>query len=271
MKIPQALRNTRYFLNGNNFNVLCLFFFLLPWMTQAHPVPPKKEFYSLLVYHLKDKGQEARLDTYCQQALIPFLHKQGFGKIGVFKPVTGDTTLYILIPSTNLEKLLKWPENALKDAAYLQNGKDYVETAWDHPIYSRMETIVLEAFPEMPQLSAPELNGPDTARIYELRSYEGPTERLYQNKVEMFNKGNEVGIFKRLGFNAVFYASVLSGSKMPNLMYMTSFESRAEREAHWKAFGADAEWKKLIGDTYYAHNVSHQDITLCHATPYSEY
>lgn len=271
MKIPQVLRNTRYFLNGNNFNVLCLFFFLLPWMTQAHPVPPKKEFYSLLVYHLKDKGQEARLDTYCQQALIPFLHKQGFGKIGVFKPVTGDTTLYILIPSTNLEKLLKWPENALKDAAYLQNGKDYVETAWDHPIYSRMETIVLEAFPEMPQLSAPELNGPDTARIYELRSYEGPTERLYQNKVEMFNKGNEVGIFKRLGFNAVFYASVLSGSKMPNLMYMTSFESRAEREAHWKAFGADAEWKKLIGDTYYAHNVSHQDIILCHATPYSEY
>lgn len=269
MNIPKALKNTRYFLNGNNFNVLCLFFFLLPRMTQAHPVPPKKEYYSLLVYHLKDKGQEARLDDYCQQALIPFLHKQGFGKIGVFKPVTNDTTLYVLIPSSNLEKLLKWPENALKDAAYLNNGKDYVEAAWDHPVYSRMETIILEAFPEMPRMEAP--NVKDTGAIYELRSYEGPTERLYQNKVEMFNKGNEVGIFKRLGFNAVFYASVVSGSRMPNLMYMTSFVSRAEREAHWKAFGADAEWKKLIGDSYYAHNVSHQDIILCHAAAYSEY
>lgn len=270
MKIPQLLKNTRYFLNGNKFNVLCLFFSLLPWMTQAHPVPPKKEYYSLLVYHLKDKGQEAILDAYCQQALIPVLHKQGFGKIGVFKPVNSDTTLYILIPSSNLEKLLKWPENAMKDAAYLKDGKEYLETAWDKPVYSRMETIILEAFPEMPHMATPDFKK-DTGAIYELRSYEGPTERLYQNKVEMFNKGNEVGIFKRLGFNAVFYSSVLSGSRMPNLMYMTSFTSMAEREAHWKAFGADAAWKKLIGDSYYAHNVSHQDIILCHAKPYSDY
>ena len=86
----------------------------------------------------------------------------------------------------------------------------------------------------------------------------------------MFNKGNEVGLFKRLGFNAVFYADVISGSHMPNLMYLTTFEDKASREAHWKAFGNDPEWKKLIGDSYYAHNVSHQDIILCHPAPYSE-
>lgn len=268
--IPHVLKNTRYFLNGNNFNVLCLLLLLLPRMTQAHPAPPKKEYYSLLVYHLKEKGQEAKLDNYCEHALLPVLHTLGFKNIGVFKPIDNDTTVYVLIAAATVEKLLKWPELALQNAAYRTNAKDYLNTPWDQPVYSRMETIIMEAFDEMPQLAVPALKGPDTARVYELRSYEGPTEQLYRNKVEMFNKGNEVGIFKRLGFNAVFYANVLSGSKMPNLMYMTSFENRAARDEHWKAFGSDPAWKTLVGNTYYAHNVSHQDIILCHPATYSE-
>jgi hypothetical protein len=32
----------------------------------------------------------------------------------------------------------------------------------------------------------------------------------------------------------VFYAEVLSGLRMPNLMYMTSFENKEDRDAHWK-------------------------------------
>ncbi len=61
-------------------------------------------------------------------------------------------------------------------------------------------------------------------RAYELRSYESPTEKLYWNKVEMFNKGDEIGLFKRLNFNAmVFYGEVVAGSRMPNLMHLTDF------------------------------------------------
>jgi hypothetical protein len=48
----------------------------------------------------------------------------------------------------------------------------------------------------------------------------------------MFNEGGEIELFKRLNFNAVFYASVISGSRMPNLMYMTSYESKADRLAY---------------------------------------
>ncbi|MBK9491957.1 MAG: NIPSNAP family protein [Haliscomenobacter sp.] len=47
-----------------------------------------------------------------------------------------------------------------------------------------------------------------------------------------------------MGFNAVFYAEVLSGRRMPNLMYMTSFDNIESRDAHWKSFGADPFWKK---------------------------
>ena len=67
-----------------------------------------------------------------------------------------------------------------------------------------MENILLYAFPLAARMEAPRLSSPVSDKIYELRSYEGPTEKLYRNKVTMFNAGDEVGLFKRLGFNAVF-------------------------------------------------------------------
>lgn len=86
----------------------------------------------------------------------------------------------------------------------------------------------------------------------------------------MFNEGGEIPLFKRLGFNAVFYAQVISGSHMPNLMYMTSFDNRAERDAHWKTFSADPEWKRLSALPEYKNTVSKIDIVFLHPTAYSE-
>jgi hypothetical protein len=57
---------------------------------------------------------------------------------------------------------------------------------------------------------------------------------------------------------------------MPNLMYMTSFESIDERNAGWKAFGQDPDWKRISPMPEYANNVSHIDITLMRGVPYSD-
>ena len=88
----------------------------------------------------------------------------------------------------------------------------------------------------------------------------------------MFNEGGELTLFKRLNFSAVFYASVLSGSKMPNLMYMTIFENMAEHDAHWKAFVNSPEWKSLSAMPEYENkvSVSHIDSILMHPTEYSD-
>ena len=72
----------------------------------------------------------------------------------------------------------------------------------------------------------------------------------------MFNEGGEVVLFKRLNFNAVFYAEVIAGGNMPNLIYMTSFENMADRDAALENIRADPEWKKLSSDPIYQHNVS---------------
>ena len=122
----------------------------------------------------------------------------------------------------------------------------------------------------MPDFAIPKLTGSVAEKIYEFRSYESSTEKLYRSKVDMFNAGGEVALFERLQFNAVFYGAVLSGAQMPNLVYMTSFNNQAERDAKWKVFSADPEWKSLSAMPKYLNTVSHADIILMHATPYSD-
>ena len=117
---------------------------------------------------------------------------------------------------------------------------------------------------------APQLKGPKSERVYELRSYESASEKIYWNKVKMFNAGGEIKLFDRLGFNGIFYGEVVFGSKMPNLMYMTSFENKEERDLHWKTFGSDPAWKELSSKPGYQHNVSKHDITFLQATSYSD-
>jgi hypothetical protein len=236
---------------------------------------PSREFYSIRIYQLKDASQESRLDAYLQTALLPALHRLGIAGIGVFKPVGNDTAavkkVYMLIPFQSLEQYTSLQASLDKDAEYTTAGKDYIEATYDNPPYLRIESILLRAFPDMPRHTAPKtLQGPKTSRVYELRSYEGPTERYFANKVQMFNAGGEIPLFARLGFNAVFYASVLAGSHMPNLMYMTSFDNMAAREQHWKDFNNDPFWKKLVAEPQYQHNVSHVDIVFLHPADYSD-
>jgi len=57
---------------------------------------------------------------------------------------------------------------------------------------------------------------------------------------------------------------------MPNLVYMTSFNNQAERDAKWKIFSDDPEWKRISTLPIYLNTVSHADIILMHATNYSD-
>jgi hypothetical protein len=237
--------------------------------------PPKREFYDIKIYTVKNQEQERRVEQYLKDAYIPAMHRLGIKTIGVFKPVATDTAsfgklIYVLTPIKSLEQLIVLPKKLNEDAAYLSAGKDYIEAEYKNPPYTRFETIVLQAFPDAPTLNVPKLNSPKSERIYELRSYEGHTEKIHQNKVKMFNAGGEVALFNRLGFNAVFYGQVISGSRMPNLMYMTTFENKASRDEHWKAFGSSPEWVKLKADPQYQNNMSKNTSYFMSPTEYSD-
>ena len=234
-----------------------------------------EEYYRIVIYHFTSDTQQTSLDSYLKDAFVPGLHRAGIKQVGVFKPIANDTAtdkkIYVFYSAATLDKMLALPVKMQKDPAYLEAAKNCLNAEYNHPCFVRTEVILLQAFRLAPKMELPVLKTEKKDHIYELRSYESPTENLYENKVKMFNEGGEITLFKRLGFNAVFYASVISGSRMPNLMYMTSFENMFERTAHWDIFRNDPEWKRLSSLPEYQHNVSKADIILMKAAEYSDF
>jgi hypothetical protein len=253
---------------------LLLLFILVPAISKA---VVSADFYQLRIYHLKTAEQQNRVEAFLKDAYLPALHRAGINNIGVFKPIANgdaekadDLQVYVLIPFTSTADFFKLDAKLNNDKKYLQAGADYLDAKYNNPPYQRIETILLNAFVSQPRLKVPQLKSAKKDRVYELRSYEGPTEKISANKIDMFNAGGEVALFKRLGFNAVFYGEVVAGSAMPNLMYMTTFENRAERDNHWQLFGKDAGWKALSARADYQNNVSKGDKWLLHPTDYSD-
>jgi len=241
-----------------------------------HTQAQKPQLYALTIYQLHDNQQEARMDTYLGEALLPALHAAGMKNVGVFKPVRQDSSnfgrkIYVLTVFNSLEEFKNLETKLNANSSYLQKGADYIQAAHNQAPYDRIEISLMQAFQNAPVLGLPDLKGRRTERIYELRSYEGPTEKLYRSKVKMFNAGDEIGLFNGLGFNAIFYGEVIAGRSMPNLLYMTTFENMKSRDEHWKAFFDHPHWKKLLTIEEYKNTVSKADIILLFPTDYSDY
>jgi NIPSNAP len=69
----------------------------------------------------------------------------------------------------------------------------------------------------------------------------------------------------------VFYGKVIAGSRMPNLMYMTTFNSKADRDAHWELFKNSPTWKAMVAAPEYQHNLNNASIWLLSPAEYSDY
>ncbi len=235
----------------------------------------KETIFELRVYNLADKEQEAKLDAYLEEAFLPGLKRNHIKDIGVFKhiPEVQDSIrqVFVLYAVEGLDRFAELHSSLTRDSVVQQIGKKFLQAPHDSPPYQRLEVILMKPFKDMPFLRPSALQGDRENRIYELRSYESPTEALYSNKVEMFNEGGEIELFESLGFNAVFYGDVLAGSRMPNLMYMTTFSDIETRDSLWQAFFESERWKKLISDPYFANNVNKADIFLLTPTSYSDY
>ncbi len=226
------------------------------------PVTATQEFYELRVYSLKNEQQQKLVEDYFENAAIPALNRLGSNHIGVFtelKP-TDQIKLYVLIPYNSWGDFLAVQDGLAADAEYLKKGAAYLNAPATDPAYDRIQSSLIKAFKHMPKLHAPA----NTPRIFELRRYEHASESAGKKKLEMFNDAGEIDIFKRLGFNPVFFGETLIGELRPNLTYMITFDDMAAHDSHWKAFGSDPEWKKIsaIPDYADAKLVSHITSTM---------
>lgn len=234
-----------------------------------------KEFYQIKTYNLKSNAQLNVTENFLKDAYLPALKRIGIKAVGVFKPKTFSldsiTKLIVVIPFKSPKQFFELDQKLAKDQVYLQAGANYINAKYNQAPYERIESVLLTAFSNHPYITLPKLDSPRSGRVYELRSYESATEAIYNTKVDMFIGGEESKIFDRLEFNPVFYGEVVSGGKMPNLMYLTTFANQESRDAHWKAFVDSPEWKALLKMEKYKNTISHMDILFLYPTDYSDY
>jgi len=235
---------------------------------------PQRDYFQLKIFSYETPEQEALLDTYFQDALLPALHRANLENIGIFKPIEGlnerKDFMIVLIPFQSLDQIEQLPSVLEKDAGYQQSAQAYTNAPHDNPPYTRIESIILRAFSATPRMALPELESPREGRVYELRSYEGATEKLYNLKVEMFNKG-ESALFKELKFNPVFFCEVLSSAHMPHLMYMTTHADTIAQKENWENFVNHPEWDRMKNLERYQNTVSGMTKYLLFPTEYSDY
>jgi hypothetical protein len=205
-----------------------------------------REYYLLRRYSLASGPQTRLTESYFQDALIPALKRMGLGPVGAFKLDIGPETpsYWLLIPGSNAEALATLDLQLAGDAAFLKAADAFWNARAAAPAYQRVDSTLLAAFHGWPKATSPAAAATKAKRIFQLRTYESPSDGEHALKVEMFHSG-EFEIFLKAGFHPVFFGDTLIGSRMPSLTYMLSFGDTEELNAKWDVFRNDAEWKKL--------------------------
>jgi hypothetical protein len=229
------------------------------------------QYYELRVYTTQSERQQKLVSDYWQNAAVPAYNRMGIQPVGVFTELEDSATnkIYVLIPYDAPGTYATVPARLAADRDYQKAGAEYLGVPKSDPAYVRFESSLLVAFDGMKKLALPPSTAEKKPWIFELRTYESPSESKGINKVEMFNNG-EVTLMQEVGLSPVFFAQTVAGTHMPCLVYMVSGENRDEHKTHWKGFSDAPVWKKLSSDPQYKDNVSKIYNIFLKRTPASQ-
>ncbi|UCG48331.1 MAG: NIPSNAP family protein [Phycisphaerales bacterium] len=225
-----------------------------------------REYFEWRRYHLHTGSRKNLVGDFLRDAGIAALNRIGVGPVGVFRAMYGPNqpTLHVLLVHKSLRSVEKASELLLADDGF--GGSEFANAGLSAPSYVRVESSLMAAFKGMPKLEAPEKKG----RIFELRTYESHSIKAAKKKIEMFNEGGEIEIFRKTGLRPVFFGETLVGRQMPNLTYMLVFDDLADRDKKWRVFGADPAWRKLRRDPAYRETVSNITDIILRPAAYSQ-
>ena len=215
----------------------------------AQTTPATRQWYELRRYRIRVGTMRDTTRAYLRDALVPALGRLGIGPVGVFDVTVGEPpTAVVLIPHPTAESAATLWSRLAADAEYTTVAAPFFNAPADRPVFDRIESSLLQAFAGMPKLEVPDTTKP---RIFELRRYEGPTEAASLKKIEMFDSGGELAVFRKVGFRPVFFGQTIFGVRLPQFEYMLTYTDLAERQAQWGKFGADPDWKALASKEEY--------------------
>lgn len=233
---------------------------------------PKQQYIELKKFITLLGNKKKVLDDFLENVEIPALNRIGISPVGVFSVKYGlsEPTLFMLLPHNSLETVVNNTDLLLADKEYVSAGKDFLTTPLSDPNYFRIESTLMRAFADMPTVEIPAAVKGKKGRIFEMRRYESHNRMSGKKKVEMFNKGGEIAIFRRTGLQPVFFGETLIGQQMPNLIYMLGFENMAQRDEHWGQFSPDPAWQTLRAKEEYKDRVSTITDFIMSPTSYSQ-
>jgi len=240
--------------------------------TTAGKPPP--QLLELRHYRLRFGPMEARFAEYQKGVLLPALNRLGIKPVGAWSVAVGpdSPSLYLLLPHPNAESMPTLAPRLAADPEYRRGAEAFRNLPSSDPPYVRRASSLMLAFATTPTVEAP--SGPAAApsRVFELRTYESHNEAAGQKKIRMFEEEGEIGIFRRVGLQPVFFGRNVAGSGLPSLTYMVVFADMAAREKAWAAFREDPAWVKLRSTPGYSNAEILTNITnmLLRPTDYSQ-
>jgi hypothetical protein len=214
----------------------------------------------------------ARFGAYAKDALVPALGRAGIAPIGAWSTALGPAspTLHLLLPHKDAASAVALGDRLAADAEYGRSAAAFHALPPADPPFERCDSSLLATVPTQPGVERPAGEAASASRVFELRTYRSPSEPAARRKIEMFEAGGELAIFRRLGLQTVFFGRDLIGAGLPSLTYMLAFADVAARERAWAAFRADPAWIKLRDQPQYADIVSGIDSALLRPTDYSQ-
>lgn len=217
-------------------------------MAQRKAAVARREIYELRTYRLVNGPMRERLNTYLQGAFIPAARRAGCGPVGVFTVAigTGSPSVQVLISHPAIVDFMALPGKLAADPDYAKAAAPFFNATPNEPSYVSLDVKLMHAFPHFPHVEAPSGQGGASGRIFELRTYHSHSDKAGATKIDMFDTGGELEIFRRTGLTPVFFAQDLTGERLPSLTYMLAFPDMAARERAWRTFGSDPAWKRLI-------------------------
>ena len=244
-------------------------------VSQSEPSSTSKprQYYELRKYKLESGHQSEVTGHYVATALIPALNRLGIAPVGAFNLDLGPETptLYLLLPSNNLDTLVNAELRLRQDEQFLAAADAFWNAPESSPAFVRVESTLLIAFEGWPQLTVPPQTAQKGKRIFQMRTYESSSNRDHLSKIAMMHHG-EFEIFRKTGFSQVFFGDALIGSRLPQLTYMVSFPDLKQLEESWVAFRNDPDWKKLTAMQEFSFEpiVSNVSNLVLNPAPYSQ-
>jgi hypothetical protein len=239
----------------------------------------EQQLIQLRTYAFTNEEKLAIFAGFLEKSLIPALNRAGVTPVGAFRLLKADNAsakpaisadelvIRVLLQFPDAGSMLALPRRLTADETFVAAQKAVLGTPMKDPVYLRFETQLLLAFAQCPRIETP-TNAAD--RILQLRIYESHNCERAARKVEMFNEGGEIALFRRLGMNPVFFGSSIAGTKLPNLHYMLGFENTATQEATWKKFRDEPAWLKLKDDPRFKDTVSNITNLILRPLPGSQ-